>query len=73
MYYEEQVINGVLCWRSTPSGEWVQKTPEQLTAMLLEARQAKQQIDVVYEPAPYWMRPGFKMPVPTCGGNGAGG
>ena len=22
MYYEEKVINGILCWRGDPHGEW---------------------------------------------------
>jgi hypothetical protein len=22
MYYEEKLVNGVLCWRNTPNGEW---------------------------------------------------
>ena len=22
MYFEEKIINGVLCWRDTPTGEW---------------------------------------------------
>lgn len=35
MYYEEKIINGVLCHRSTPDGEWVQFTSEQLSAMLI--------------------------------------
>ena len=35
MYHEEKVIDGVLCWRGTPDGEWQQYTLEQLTAMYL--------------------------------------
>lgn len=31
MYRAERVVNGVLCWRGTPDGEWVQYTPEELT------------------------------------------
>ena len=38
MYYEECIKNGALCYRTTPDGEWNQKTPEQLTEMLIEAR-----------------------------------
>lgn len=34
MYYEEQVIAGVLCWRSTPAGDWVEKSPGELTSRL---------------------------------------
>ena len=32
MYYEELIINGVLHWRSTPNGDWIPKSLEQLTA-----------------------------------------
>jgi hypothetical protein len=38
MYYEEKAINGVLHWRGTPEGQWIAKTAEQLTEMLLTAR-----------------------------------
>jgi len=38
MYYDEQVINGVLCHRGTPNGEWIKFTPEQLTAKILELK-----------------------------------
>lgn len=38
MYYEEKVIDGVLCWRSTPGGDWKQKNPGQLTQMLLDTQ-----------------------------------
>ena len=31
MYREEEVINGVLCVRHTPSGEWKPLSPEELT------------------------------------------
>lgn len=39
MFYEEQVRDGVLCYRSTPTGDWVPMSAERLTAMLLELRQ----------------------------------
>ena len=38
MSYEERVLNGVLCWRSTPNGVWVAYTLEQLTQRLMELR-----------------------------------
>jgi len=41
MFYEEKVINGVLCSRGTPTGEWTPKTPEQLTQLLLDARRTR--------------------------------
>ncbi len=40
MYYEEHVVNGVLCWRNTPGGEWVPKSPGELTARLLRYEKA---------------------------------
>lgn len=58
MYYEECIKDGVLCYRTTPDGEWVQKTQEQLTEMLMEARRVQRPITfggvatpaVVYHP-----------------------
>lgn len=38
MYYEEKVIDGVLCWRGRPDGEWTQYTPEELTTALISER-----------------------------------
>ena len=38
MYYEEKVIDGVLCWRGSPDGEWSRKTTEQLTQMLIDTK-----------------------------------
>ena len=38
MYHAEQVIDGVLCWKGTPEGEWVPYTPQQLTDRLLRIR-----------------------------------
>jgi hypothetical protein len=37
--YEEKIIDGVLCWRGLPSGEWKQKTPQELTEMLQDLRE----------------------------------
>lgn len=31
MYYEEQNIGGVLCYRDTPNGEWKQFSKVELT------------------------------------------
>lgn len=36
MYYDEQVIGGVLCHRSTPKGEWIPFTSEELTEKYTE-------------------------------------
>lgn len=35
MYYEEKVVDGVLCWRSQPDGEWTVYTAQQLTDRLI--------------------------------------
>jgi len=43
MYYDEQVINGVLCHRGTPNGKWTPFTVEQLTARLQELKAVEQQ------------------------------
>jgi hypothetical protein len=31
MFYEEQVVNGILCHRDTPDGPWIPFTLEALT------------------------------------------
>lgn len=31
MFEEERIINGVLHYRTTPSGDWIKYTPEQIT------------------------------------------
>ena len=38
MYYEEQVIDGVLHWRGTPVGDWRPMSAERVTAALMELR-----------------------------------
>lgn len=38
MYYEEKVINGILCSRTTPNGEWKQFTLVDLTNEYLEMK-----------------------------------
>ena len=30
MYYEEKIINGILCWRSIPKGMWTAYSAEEL-------------------------------------------
>lgn len=55
MFYEETVIDGVLHWRGTPTGEWIAKTAQQLTEILLEARRKPQQQVPVY--GPLWIQP----------------
>ena len=38
MYYEERVIDGVLCCRSAPDGQWRALSAEQLTRRLMQAK-----------------------------------
>jgi hypothetical protein len=45
VYYEEKIINGVLCWRSTPNGDWIEKTPKQLTEQLVAERGERKDAD----------------------------
>lgn len=42
MYYEEKVINGILSHKSSPNGEWVPFSAEQLTQKILDIKIAKQ-------------------------------
>lgn len=35
MYYEEMVMNGVLCWKNSPNGEWHKFSAEELTNRLI--------------------------------------
>lgn len=38
MYYEEKVINGVLCYRHSPDDAWTEYGKEQLTEMIQNSR-----------------------------------
>lgn len=38
MYYEESVINGVLHFRGTPDGEWIECGKESLTEKYMAAK-----------------------------------
>ena len=31
MYHKEEIINGKLCWKGIPNGEWHEYSQEQLT------------------------------------------
>lgn len=41
MYHEEKIIDGKLHWRSTPDGEWVCYTQEQITHKLMSVKKNK--------------------------------
>src|SRR5665213_3181325 len=47
MYHEEKFINGVLSWRSQPMGMFTPYTAEQLSVMLISARQNGQALPLV--------------------------
>jgi len=38
MYYEEKIVDGILCYRETPDGEWIPFTVEQLTIAFVALR-----------------------------------
>jgi hypothetical protein len=35
MYYEEKIVDGVLCYRWSPKGKWIEFTAKQLTERLI--------------------------------------
>lgn len=45
MYHEEKVIDGVLCWRGTPDGEWTQYTLQALTSALRSERSRSKDLE----------------------------
>ena len=49
MYYEEKIINDILCYRHSPNGKWMEFTKAKLTskiqALKLELLKAQQQND----------------------------
>ena len=38
MYYDEQIIDGVLCHRGDPKGEWIPFTEKQVAEMYIESK-----------------------------------
>ena len=46
MYHEEKVIDGILCWRGTPDGEWTKYSAKKLTEIIIKQ---KQKIDLAYK------------------------
>lgn len=45
MYYEETIINGILCWRDEPNGKWCPCSAQKITKRLAETRSQR---DAVY-------------------------
>ena len=44
MYYKEEIINGILCYKLTPKGEWHEMTKEQLTKKLMKYRSFEEKL-----------------------------
>lgn len=42
MYYEEKIIDGVLCWRTSPDREFTPYSPQQLTERIEQYQAAIQ-------------------------------
>lgn len=49
MYYDEQVINGVLCHRGTPDGQWIAFTSKELTAKIIKLKDECRDLEVQLE------------------------
>lgn len=47
MYHEEKVINGILCYRTTPTGEWKEFTKQELTERITKYRKALEDINTL--------------------------
>ncbi len=39
MYYTEEIINGILCYKTTPNGKWKEMSKEKLTKRILELQE----------------------------------
>lgn len=42
MYYQEKVINGILCCKLSPNGEWIELSKQTLTERLMKYKKALQ-------------------------------
>lgn len=49
MYWEEREMEGVLHYRTTPDGEWIAYTPEQLTVIIKTYKDAYGKLREVIE------------------------
>lgn len=48
MYYEETIINGVLCFRNTPKGEWIKFSDIELTNEILRLKEKLKELGYRY-------------------------
>ena len=50
MYHVEKIINGVLCFKSTPNGEWIPFSVQEITRRLKQTKTSlKNMIEIVEE------------------------
>jgi len=49
MFYEEKIINGILCCRTRPDGEWEPCAPVQITFRLEEALARIKELEAALE------------------------
>ena len=49
MYHEEKVINGRLCWRGSPDGDWVEYSYEHLLDKLQKCELSEFNYRTAYE------------------------
>jgi hypothetical protein len=45
MYYEEELINGIWHYKTTPNGEWVEMTKEQISERLNKERKRLKELE----------------------------
>ena len=38
MYYKEEIVDGILCYKHTPDGEWIPMSPEKMTRKIMQLR-----------------------------------
>lgn len=66
MYYEEKVINGVLCFRGLPTEPFREMSKEQLTNRIITLKSDLHTKNTLYEKAPWWMNPDVPPMKVTC-------
>lgn len=49
MYYDEGIINGILCHKGTPDGPWIPFTVEQLTERLVRVEKERSKLQFQLE------------------------
>lgn len=49
MYYKEEIINGILCWKGTPNGEWHPVGERELTKRITELKAKDAELELQLE------------------------